>query len=72
MLFLVFISVLMKLLHYSHPKPLKMVIKMEEIMFIQARCEIFVKYFQTRQVMSGLRCRMKIKAAERRTVHECD
>lgn len=41
-------------------------------MFIQARCEIFVKYFQTRQVMSGLRCRMKIKAAERRTVHECD
>jgi len=41
-------------------------------MFVQAKCESFVKYFQTRQVMSGLRCRMKIKDVERRTVHECD
>jgi len=41
-------------------------------MFVQAKCESFVKYFQTRHVMSVLRCRMKIKDVERRTVHECD
>ena len=34
--------------------------------------ETFVKLFQTRQFMSGFRCRMKIKDVERRTVHECD
>jgi hypothetical protein len=41
-------------------------------MFIQVKCEFFVKYFQTRQVLSGLRCRMKIKDVERRTVYERD
>ena len=50
---------------------LKMALKMEEIIFMHVKNEIFVKVFQTRQVMSGLRCRMKLYDAERRsTVYE--